>query len=77
MTVAYVAQDRSDLQRTVRELAKGVSQPKQRRMLMLKRCARYFKHAPILVQSFRRQPKFDHWARTPIRITPLESRRQQ
>ena len=41
MTVAYVAQDRTDLQRTVRELAKGLSQPKQRRVLMLKRCARY------------------------------------
>ena len=59
MTVAYVAQDRTDLQRTVRELAKGLSQPKQRHMMMLKRCARYLKFAPVLVQVFRYQPKFD------------------
>ena len=59
MTYAYVAQDRTDLQRTVRELAKGLSQPKQRHMFMLKRCARYLKFAPVLVQIFRYQSKFD------------------
>ena len=35
MTVAYLARDRTDLQRTVRELVKALQAPKQRHMLML------------------------------------------
>ena len=41
MRVGYLAQDRPDLQRTVRELAKGMCKPTARHMTMLKRVGRY------------------------------------
>ena len=55
MRIGYISQDRTDLQRVTRELAKGMSAPTQRHMEMLKRCARYLLHAPRVVQLFRRQ----------------------
>ena len=55
MRVGYIAQDRTDLQRATRELAKGMSSPTERHMEMLKRCARYLVHSPRLLQVFKRQ----------------------
>ena len=50
MRLGYVSQDRPDLQRAVRELAKGMCRPNERFMTMLKRAARYLIHAPRCVQ---------------------------
>ena len=55
MRVGYLAQDRTDLQRTVREMAKGMSQPTVRHFELLKRCARYLLHVPRTVQHFKYQ----------------------
>ena len=55
MRIGYIAQDRTDLQRATRELAKGMSSPTERHMEMLKRCARYLVHSPRLLQVFKRQ----------------------
>ena len=41
MRLGYLAQDRTDLQRTTRELAKGMSEPTERHMVALKRAVRY------------------------------------
>ena len=50
MRLGYVSQDRPDLQRAVRELAKGMSRPCERHMSMLKRVARYLIGARRAVQ---------------------------
>ena len=50
MRVGYLAQDRPDLQRAVRELAKGMCKPTARHMTMLKRVGRYLLHNPRVVQ---------------------------
>ena len=55
MRVGYLAQDRTDLQRAVRELAKGLKAPTVHNVQCLKRVARYFRHAPRVVQHFRYQ----------------------
>ena len=41
MRLGYLGQDRPDLQRAVRELAKGMSRPLQRHQMILKRVGRY------------------------------------
>ena len=67
MTVAYVAQDRTDLQGTVRGSAKGLSQPMQRSM------RRILSNCSGISRSL------THWTRIPIWITQVvfapESRR--
>ena len=60
MRIGYVSHDRTDLQRTVRELAKGMQAPTARHLTMLKRCARYLLHAPRMVQKFLRFKGFKH-----------------
>ena len=86
MTVAYVAHDRTDLQRTVRELAKGLSQPKQRHMLLHLQLVLhqelhlYFRRRPCAeVRSMRSGPKTDHRLLakhyTPIRSSYLRHSR--
>ena len=55
MRIGYIAQDRTDLQRVTRELAKGMSSPTERHLEQLKRCARYLVHSPRVVQMFRKQ----------------------
>ena len=52
MRMGYLSHDRTDLQRTVRELAKGMQAPTLRHLEMLKRAARYLKYAPRAVQLF-------------------------
>ena len=56
MRIGYIAQDRTDLQRVTRELAKGMSSPTERHLEQLKRCARYLVHSPRVVQMFRKHP---------------------
>eukprot|EP00974_Lingulodinium_polyedra_P022563 2176989-Lingulodinium_polyedra.AAC.1 len=55
MRMNYLAQDRTDLQRTVREIAKGMQAPTERHWPLLKRAARYLLHAPRCVIRFRYQ----------------------
>ena len=55
MRIGYISQDRTDLQRVMRELAKGMSAPTERHMELLKRCSRYLLHSPRVIQMFRRQ----------------------
>ena len=55
MRIGYISQDRTDLQRVTRELAKGMSAPTERHMELLKRCSRYLLHSPRVIQMFRRQ----------------------
>ena len=50
MRLGYISHDRPDLQRTVRELAKGMQSPQRHHLTKLKRCARYLKYAPRCVQ---------------------------
>ena len=46
MRMQYISQDRTDLQRVVRELAKGMQKPTERHETMLKRAVRYLRYAP-------------------------------
>ena len=55
MRIGYTAQDRTDLQRVTRELAKGMQAPCVYHWVMLKRCVRYLKYAPRCVQLFKKQ----------------------
>ena len=55
---AYLAQDRPDLQRATRELAKGLQRPTTQHQTQLKRLARYLRHAPRVVQRFQNQRSF-------------------
>jgi hypothetical protein len=67
MRTAYLAQDRPDLQRTTRELAKGLARPTERHWEMLKRVGRYLLHAPRVIQEFKYQKEFrraEGWADT-------------
>ena len=57
MRAGYLAQDRTDLQRTVRELAKGISKPTERHKQMLKRTVRYLRFAPRVRQRWAYQDK--------------------
>ena len=57
MRAGYLAQDRTDLQRAVRELAKGMSQPTERHQGLLKRVARYLCYAPRVIIRWRYQDK--------------------
>jgi len=59
MRLGYLSHDRTDLQRVVRELAKGMAEPTERHWEMLTRAARYLVHAPRVVQRFRYQASFD------------------
>ena len=57
MRAGYLAQDRTDLQRAVRELAKGMSKPTERHQIMLKRVVRYPRYAPRIRQRWVYQDK--------------------
>lgn len=59
MRLNYIAQDRTDLQRTVRELAKGMQSPTERHWALLKRAARYLRYAPRVVQRLGYQDRID------------------
>ena len=58
MRIGYLSQDRPDLQRVTRELAKGLQKPTVRHLMMLKRAARYLKGNPRLAQRFQYQTSF-------------------
>lgn len=58
MRAGYLSQDRPDLQRCVRELAKGMRHPTKRHEQMLKRSARYLKQVPRVAQRFVHQSSF-------------------
>ena len=55
---AYLAQDRPDLQRTGREIAKGLQRPTVRQQTQLKRVARYLRRNLRMAQRFRYQKGF-------------------
>ena len=55
MRLNYAGQDRPDLAYVCRELAKGMSEPTERHVTMLKRCARYLALKPRVVQLFKWQ----------------------
>ena len=55
MRLNYAGQDRPDLAYVCRELAKGMSEPTERHVTMLKRCARYLALRPRVVQLFKWQ----------------------
>jgi hypothetical protein len=55
MRVGYLSQDRVDLQRPLRELAKGMSAPRQSHMTVLKRVGRYLAAFPRVAQLIPRQ----------------------
>ena len=59
MRLAYVAQDRVDLQFSSKELARSMQEPNQWDMAQLKRAVRYFKGQARLVQRFHQQPQPD------------------
>ena len=50
MRLGYLSQDRPDLQRTVRELAKGMVSPEQRHWQLLKKAVRYLRSVPKVIQ---------------------------
>ena len=52
MRLAYLSQDRPDLQVLAKELAKGLKSPTTAHMMMLKRGARYLRASPRLVHLF-------------------------
>ena len=52
MRLAYLAQDRPDLQVLAKELAKGLKNPTKAHWMMLKRGARYLKNKPRLIHLF-------------------------
>ena len=54
MRMGYLGQDRTDLQRVVRELAKGMQRPTVRHEQMLKRAVRYLRYAPRVRLRWRR-----------------------
>jgi len=58
MRAAYVAQDRADLQRATREIAKGLQTPTTRHQQILKRLARYLLAYPRTAQRFSNQRSF-------------------
>ena len=58
MRIGYLSQDRPDLQRVTRELAKGLQKPTTRHLTMLKRAARYLRAQPRLAQRFVYQKGF-------------------
>ena len=52
MRLAYLAQDRPDLQVLAKELAKGLKTPTTAHLMMLKRGARYLRNSPRLIHLF-------------------------
>ena len=60
MRAGYLAQDRTDLQRAVRELAKGMKDPRERHWMQLKRLGRYLVGKPRVVQRIAYQDSFTH-----------------
>ena len=58
MRGAYLSQDRPDLQRAGRELAKGLQRPTTRHQTQLKRLARYLRNSPRIAQRFKYQKNF-------------------
>ncbi|CAE7686814.1 GIP, partial [Symbiodinium sp. CCMP2456] len=52
MRLAYLSQDRPDLQVLAKELAKGLKSPTTAHLMMLKRGARYLRNSPRLLQLF-------------------------
>lgn len=64
MRLAYLAQDRPDLQVLAKELAKGLKSPTVAHWTMLKRGARYLKNKPRLIHLFPSQQtasRLDVW----------------
>ena len=55
MRLAYLSQDRPDLQRAVRELAKGMTEPTRSHEKMLKRAVRYVARQPRAVLLIKHQ----------------------
>ena len=60
MRMSYLSQDRTDLQRVVRELAKGMKKPTQGDWQTLKRAGRYILKYPRVVQVIKFHPSFGH-----------------
>ena len=60
MRAGYLAQGRTDLQRAVRELAKGMKDPRERHWMQLKRLGRYLVGKPRVVQRIAYQDSFTH-----------------
>ena len=60
MRAGYLAQDRTDLQRGVRELAKGMQKPCDRHWSMLKRLGRYLVGNRRVVQRIPYQDQWTH-----------------
>ena len=60
MRMGYLSQDRPDLMRAVRELAKGMQNPTERHLQMLKRAVRYLVNAPRAVQRVPPQRSLTH-----------------
>ena len=60
MRAGYLAQGRTDLQRAVRELAKGMKDPRERHWMQLKRLGRYPVGKPRVVQRIAYQDSFTH-----------------
>ena len=64
MRLAYLSQDRPDLQVLAKELAKGLKNPTKSHLTMLKRAARYLRNRPRLVHLFPNQSsvsRIDVW----------------
>ena len=57
MRIAYLAQDRSDIQYSAKELARGMSSPTVANQQSLKRLGRYLKLRPRVVVMFAFQNK--------------------
>lgn len=61
MGLGYLSQGRVDILRAVRELAEGVSTPRERHMQIPKHMRRYLTSRPQLVQIIPRQDTFTHF----------------
>ena len=62
--LAYLSQDRPDLQVLAKELAKGLKSPTKAHWMMLKRGARYLRNRPRLIRLFPNQTslsRIDVW----------------
>ena len=55
MRLGYLSLDRPDLQYVAKECARGMAEPEERHLIMLKRAARYLLRAPALVWTWKKQ----------------------
>ena len=60
--IGYISHGRCDLQRKVRELAKGTAQPTEWHVMMLKRSGRYLPPVPRVVQRIPMQRTVTEWS---------------